>query len=117
LYQFQSRFAIQQLTKYGFTSGLLSIKLEPYELMRKLMLEHRISYYKYLPLITEATALREGDAGKRPNHPEGGSDDVCDAVAGVVHHCAGLQEPREEGRHLRGAYGSAPLLVVGDQMI
>ena len=115
--QFQSRLAIQQLTKHGFRSGLLSIKLEPYELMRKLMLESRISYYKYLPLITEATALREGDFGKRPNHPEGGSDDVCDAVAGVVHHCSGLQEPKKENRHLRGAFGTAPLLVVGDHMV
>ncbi len=111
---YQSRLAMQQLVKSGIKSTRLSIQLEPYEMVRKLIYESRMSYYSYEPFMQEALELKDGETGKRPNHPENGSDDVCDAVAGVVHHCSGLQEPKKQGKPLRGDRSGLPLLTIGD---
>jgi len=110
--RFESRFVIQQLSKLGFQTGLLSLKLDHYKLFRRLLFEGRISYYDYQPLLEEMIDLRKGVDDKRPNHPSGGSDDVCDAVCGVLVHCCGVDPmKREKGNNTSNHL--VPLIVRG----
>jgi len=114
--RFESRFVIQQLNKLGFKTGLLSLKLDHYKVFRRLLFEGRVSYYDYQPLLEEMVDLRKGVEDKRPEHPSGGSDDVCDAVCGVVVHCCGVDQMRKEKEN-KSSYHLVPLIVMGQNTL
>lgn len=103
---FQSTDTIQQLQKRRFDSEYLSVdrNLVPYQDLRDAIYEERIKFPKYMVQMrhgdTEKVniAYRELsqliDNGKKIDHPDGGSKDVADAMAGVVHILAGDRQYR-----------------------
>lgn len=98
---FQSTDTMQQLMKKRFHSAYLSVdkSLLPYQDFRDAIYEERVEFPKYLTYMRHGStdlveiALQEitrlVDEGKKINHPEGGSKDVADAMAGVVHTLMG----------------------------
>ncbi len=81
---YQSRHSIQILKKAGFRADTRSISLSDYDLFRRLLVDGQLGYYYYATLVRELLDLNSNE-DKRPSHPEpDGTDDVCDAVAGVV---------------------------------
>lgn len=98
---FQSTDTIQQLNKKRFDSDYLSVdrNLLPYQDLRDAIYEERLEFPKYMTYMShgderkveiafnELTQLI--DTGKKVDHPIGGSKDVADAMAGVVHTLAG----------------------------
>lgn len=93
---FQSQDTIQQLQRRRFQADYLSIDRQvlPYHDLREAIYEDRISFPPYMVvyrpgdtefveiLIKELTELV--DNGTKVDHPDKGSKDVADAVAGVV---------------------------------
>lgn len=86
----------QQLTKRRFESDIVSCDktLVPYYDLRDAIYEDRIEIPKYITYLEPGgtdlieVAVKElselVDAGKKIDHPDGGSKDVADALAGVV---------------------------------
>lgn len=103
---FQSTDTIQQLNKRRYNADYLSVdkNLLPYQDLRDVIYEERVEFPKY------ATYLRHGDVdlldiayqeltnlidtGKKVDHPPGGSKDVADAMAAVVHKLSGDRQYR-----------------------
>jgi len=85
---FQSRQGIQELIKSGVNAKLQSVErsVEPYEMLRAVILAGAIKYYKYEPFLDEAVYLQKGEKGK-VDHLKGKSKDVSDAVCGAVYAC------------------------------
>ncbi|KKN96894.1 hypothetical protein LCGC14_0165380 [marine sediment metagenome] len=81
---------IQQLQKAGFTgTQYLSVdkKKEPYEVLKTVYNEMRLSHAPNEVLVDELLSLEDDiDAGK-VDHPEGGSKDVADSLCGAVYLC------------------------------
>jgi hypothetical protein len=104
---FQSTDTIQQLSKRRIPADYLSVdrNLLPYQDLRDAIYEERIEFPKYMvhmrhgdgKLVNiayqELTTLI--DNGKKIDHPEGGSKDVADAMAGV---CATLMDDKQYRR-------------------
>jgi hypothetical protein len=98
---FQSTDTIQQLNKKRFNADYLSVdrNMLPYQDLRDAIYEERLEFPKYLTYMShgadrkveiahqELTQLI--DTGKKVDHPIGGSKDVADTMAGVVHILAG----------------------------
>lgn len=94
---FQSTDTLQQLTKKKIHTGYLSVDKDilPYHDLREAIYEGRVEFPKYMTYmkhgdvgtkeiaVQELIHLIEKDNGKI-DHPEGGSKDVSDAMAGVV---------------------------------
>lgn len=122
---FQSQDTMQQLRKRKFSVDYLSLdrQVGPYQDLREAIYEDRIAFPPY---VTEARyrdrtaeveiAIKEltelVDTGVKIDHPEGGSKDVADAMAGVVFSLMGdrryharsnsygtASEPDTNGRH------------------
>jgi hypothetical protein len=103
---FQSTDSLQQLRKQRFNVDHLSMdkSLLPYQDLRDAIYEERIEFPKYMTLMKhgdtrqveiayqELTQLI--DTGRKVDHPEGGSKDVADAMAGVVSILAGDRQFR-----------------------
>lgn len=119
---FQSQDTIQQLQKRRFNSDYLSMdrQLLPYHDLREAIYESRIEIPPYMVRYrrddTELTniALKElselVDNGSKVDHPEGGSKDVADALAGVVFTLMGdrrYQRPSPDMSHLVGPGSSS----------
>jgi len=103
---YQSTMAIQIIQKAGqlpqyrryahfynlldLDSNLLSVDRTdvPYTVLRDCLNYQCINYYKYEPFIDEVLSLEHDYEKKKVDHPEGGSKDVADAVAGVVYGVA-----------------------------
>lgn len=85
----QSVDSVQTLKSAGFNADFLSVdrNSEAYYTLKSALLDKRLDYYYYLPLIQELQQLEEIKA-KKIDHPRGGSKDVADAVAGVCYHSA-----------------------------
>lgn len=118
---FQSTDTKQQLQKRKFHTEKVSVDKSklPYEDLRDAINENRIEfppYYTYLKrgdaekvqiAVKELTELEDND--KKVDHPAGGSKDVADAMAGVVHVLMGDRSFRrnvvnmEEARERRNA--------------
>lgn len=93
---FQSQDTIQQLNKRRIEAEYLSIDRQklPYEDLREAIYERRIDFPEYITYLnrgdseTVEIAVKElcelVDNGKKIDHPEGGSKDVADTLAGVV---------------------------------
>lgn len=81
--------SIQTLNSEGFLADNLSVDThkEPYEQFKAALYDDRIMAYHHPILEREAATLRIDDKKGRIDHPEHGSKDVADAVAGVIHHC------------------------------
>lgn len=97
--QFQSADMIQILTKEGISAGHLSVDRTdlPYLNARQALVEGRVSYYHYAPLVDELVNLEHDRDEGKVDHPSymttskgdrvTGSKDVADAFAAVIHHC------------------------------
>lgn len=93
---FQSQDSIQQFRRHRFECDYLSIdrQLLPYHDLREAIYEDRLDFPPYLVkynfedeeltevAIKELTELEEGD--RKVDHPELGSKDIADALAGCV---------------------------------
>lgn len=98
---FQSTDTRQQLERKRIPSDIISIDRQklPYEDLREAIYEGRIAFPEYMVrlrpddvelteiVVTELMEL--SDAGNKIDHPEGGSKDVADAMAGVVYTLMG----------------------------
>lgn len=114
---FQSTDTIQQLQKRRFNADYLSVDrtLLPYQDLRDAIYEERIEFPKYMIQMKHGDtdlvniAFRElsqlVDNGKKVDHPEGGSKDVADAMAGV---CATLMDDRSFRRGISSSSRTTP---------
>jgi len=86
----QSMDTMQIMRKAGFDSKLLSVDRndEAYGYLRGAITERRINYYQYAPFIDEVCDLERDPETGKVDHPDGGSKDVADGVAGSVHSCS-----------------------------
>jgi hypothetical protein len=82
----QSVDSVQTLKGAGFNADFLSIDRNPeaYYTLKSALLDGRLDYYYYKPLVEELQQLEEVK-GTKIDHPRRGSKDVADAVAGVCY--------------------------------
>ena len=110
---FQSRSSIQDLVKVGLNSEWLSVdvKREPYEYLWTFLMDERISYYGYQPFMEEVAHLRRVINPKtnkvKVDHPEEGSKDCSDAVAGVVYNVLESVQTGQPGLPVRATEGTS----------
>lgn len=109
---FESQDTIQQLERRRFTAAYLSMdrQLLPYHDLREAIYEERIEFppymVKYQPGDTELVeiAVKEltelVDNGTKIDHPELGSKDIADAVAGVTYTLMGDRRYHKKVRDL-----------------
>lgn len=93
---FQSLDSIQILRKKRFNVGECSVDKNkaPYEELREAIYERRVEFPKYMTYLNRGDTQKVDianlelselqDTGKKIDHPEKGSKDVADAMAGVV---------------------------------
>ena len=82
--QYQSRQNIQMLNTEGIKASQYSVGLDAYLTFRKAVMDGRVNYYRYTPLLIEAAQLLKDTAIGKVDHPVGGSSDCTDAAAGVA---------------------------------
>lgn len=110
---FQSTDTRQQLERKRISSEIISVDRQklPYEDLREAIYEGRLAFPEYMIRLrpddvelTEiaVTELMElSDEGNKIDHPEGGSKDVADAMAGVVYTLMGDRSYHKNAvRHL-----------------
>lgn len=97
---FQTAEMRQQLTRRRIPNDILSVDrtTEPYEILKAAFYEKRIDLYPY-PIVTKELRQLEHDRLKgKIDHPEHGSKDVSDAMAGVAYiltlHAARFYKPK-----------------------
>jgi len=105
--RFQSTHSRQILTKLGFESPHFSVDRtdEAYIVLRSTLYEGRLSTYDYPPFFDELAKLIHDTIKKKVDHPQGGSKDVADSVAGVV---AQLTEAMGKDKQLQ-AHSGGPM--------
>lgn len=83
---FQSTDMIQLLRRKGFTTGLLSIdrNIEPYMFLKTGFYQRRIDAPSHETAQMEIARLEIEQKKFKVDHPEGGSKDVSDSMAGCV---------------------------------
>jgi len=95
---FQSAEGIQELTKKGINSYVLSVDtdLGPYNDLKSAISDRRLGVYEYPVFMAEAKALELDRERAKVDHPPAGDKGITDAVAGVVHQCveASLTVPK-----------------------
>jgi len=84
--RWQSFESLQKFRQQGISSDIVSVDktYEPYDLLKLALYEGRISYYKYPWLIKELEKLERDLKKGQVDHPQGGSKDVSDSLAGTV---------------------------------
>lgn len=84
--RYQSAEMLQQMKRRGVHSELISVDMttDPYEALKAALYEKRIEYYEYAPFEKEVKALEYDRLKGKIDHPQAGSKDVSDAVAGVI---------------------------------
>jgi hypothetical protein len=104
---FQSTDTMQQLRKKKFHVDYLSVDKNtlPYEDLREAIYERRVEFPEYVTYLNAGDDRRVEIAvkelmelshdGKKVDHPEGGSKDVADAMAGVVSTLMGDRQYRK----------------------
>lgn len=109
---FQSTDTIQQFNRRHMNSEYLSVdrSLLPYQDLRDAIYEERIEFPRYFTYLKHGSvkkieiAVQELtqliDTGKKVDHPQGGSKDVADAMAGV---CSVLAGDRQYRRGVRSS--------------
>lgn len=122
---FQSTETKQQLRRRRFHTEYVSVDKSklPYEDLRDALYEDRIEFPKYMTYLNkgdgelveiavkELSELEEDD--KKVDHPENGSKDVADAMAGVVHTLMGDRSYRRNVRSLDEARERREALQTG----
>lgn len=95
--QFQSKDSMQQFNRTGIESGRLSadINLEVYNSYKDALYEDRLIAYEHPVLLEETIRLEKNEKKNKVDHPQNGSKDLADAVAGVCYNCVidWLKEP------------------------
>lgn len=98
---FQSKDTMQQLARRRMNPEYLSIdrSMLPYQDLRDAIYEERIEFPRYMTIMKHGDSRQVEiayqeitqlvDTGKKVDHPEGGSKDVADAMAGVCSVLAG----------------------------
>lgn len=98
---FQSTDTRQQFNKNRIEAEIVSIdkQMLPYEDLREAIYDNRVDFPEYMVRFREndvdltEIAVKElmelVDADKKVDHPEGGSKDIADAMAGVVYTLVG----------------------------
>jgi hypothetical protein len=81
----QSVDSRQILRRQGFRTALVSVDrdLGPYETLKELINTGRLHFPRYAPLLRELSRL-ELVAGRKVDHPRGGSKDCADALAAAT---------------------------------
>lgn len=121
---FQSTDTMQQLRKRRFFVDYVSVDkdLLPYYDLREAIYERRVEFPKYITYwkagdtekveIAVKELMELEDNGKKIDHPEGGSKDVADAMAGVTYTLMGDRSFRKGttnfGGTSEGQVGSPP---------
>lgn len=84
--KFQSHDTIQQMEAQGIEGEIVSVDktLEPYTVLKTALYEGRLSLYNYPIVLDELVHLQRDETRQKVDHPQGGSKDVADALAGVV---------------------------------
>lgn len=82
----QSIDGIQQMNQRGLTAEVLSVDRtpDPYECLKVAIYEGRVIFYTYPVVLKELAHLEKNHVTGKVDHPDGGSKDVADALAGVV---------------------------------
>ena len=77
----------QQVRRRGITPYLISVdrNTDPYDELKAAIYENRIRFYNYAPFVEELKALEYDRLRGKVDHPQAGSKDVADAMAGVVY--------------------------------
>lgn len=120
---FQSTDSLQQFRKRRIRADYLSVDRStlPYEDLREAIYDGRVEFPPYFTQY-DRSGTRSGeiavkelmelvDNGKKVDHPEGGSKDVADCMAGV---CTSLMGDRSYRRGVR-SFGSSPTPEAGHQ--
>lgn len=114
---FQSTDTRQQLNKRKIASDYLSVdkSLTPYYDLREAIYERRVEWPKYMTFMHRGDThlvdiagkeLRElSEVGNKVDHPNNGSKDVADTLAGVVYTLMGDRQYRRVARAARSGYG------------
>ncbi len=108
----------------GVETKLLSVDktTDPYKELRSAMYEGRIRYYHYQPFLYEIQRVIHDKVKRKVDHPDGGSKDVADAVAGVTFSLTGepshmpmmptmgiseFDDPEDKDKWIRGTMDSS----------
>jgi hypothetical protein len=83
---FQSTDLVQQLNQKGFNAKIVSVdtSTEPYENLKTALYEDRVFMYEHPKLLTELRQLQRDYRKRKIDHPQRGSKDCSDALAGVM---------------------------------
>jgi len=93
---YQSMHSIQVLSSRKQMAGIQSITLEAYTVLKSLIHTGKCSYPNYGPALKELVQIRKSAKDKdRPHHPPQGTDDLCDAMAGVAMLVGGLDKTKK----------------------
>jgi hypothetical protein len=100
--QFQSADMLQTMAKKGYNAELLSVDrtTDAYDNLKTALYEGRMNYYEYPPLLKELRELELRFLGnssahrkkRKVDHPQMGSKDIADALAGSCYTLAFNQE-------------------------
>lgn len=91
---YQSRDSIQILRQQGFVTGVQSMDRTtvPYDILKTAIVDGRVRAPEHARAYKELSSLERDSKKDKIDHPPGGSKDVADCMAGVVH---GLTMRRE----------------------
>jgi hypothetical protein len=83
---FQSTDMMQLLRRKGYTTGMVSIdrNIEPYSFLKTAFYQHRVDAPTHKVAQKEIASLEIDQKKGKVDHPDNGSKDVADAVAGVI---------------------------------
>lgn len=83
--QFQSVAVLQTLSSQGYNTKQISVdRPGPYEILKTAFYENRVKMYNYPPLIKELRELQKNWKTGKVDHPDQGSKDCSDSLAGTV---------------------------------
>ena len=91
--RFESEYPRQALEKVNINTGLISVDKtdKPYTTLMRLIMNGLVNLYDYPILTTEILNLqhfpRRNNTMMKVDHPQGGSKDVADALAGATYSC------------------------------
>lgn len=122
---FQSTDTMQQLRKRKFVVNPVSVDKStlPYEDLREAIYEERIEFPPYVTYLNKGDTtlveiavqelLQLQHDGKKVDHPERGSKDVADAMAGVCYTLMGDRQYRKSVSSLAAARARRDMLATG----
>lgn len=90
---FQSTDMVQQLNSKGFNARIVSVdtSMDPYENLKTTLYEDRLFVYEYPMLLQELRQLQRDFRRNKVDHPQRGSKDCSDALAGALWTLSQLQ--------------------------